>query len=241
MRAAAGQCARAHMPFLVDLPGISNFAPWSVPIRLFQERVIGNWRKSIRMSIRFSRDPAKLTKSHQAMCQRRSQNKVGAGCADDDRAFHPARSLHLHRTQSGFHCLSDAGVDRRAAVGHPSGYRSDSLAIPQSRQTRIKRCGAVARQLGKHHNKQGNVPRENQRSNKMVSKPFVAATSALALLAMTGAVYAGPSSSSLSPGPNYYATIHQGAQPDRCVWSDCAARAQSQHSVIWTRRPSRRR
>jgi hypothetical protein len=46
----------------------------------------------------------------------------------------------------------------------------------------------------------------------MISKPFVAATSALALLAMTGAVYAGPSSSSLSPGPNHYATIHQGAR-----------------------------
>ena len=52
----------------------------------------------------------------------------------------------------------------------------------------------------------------------MISKSFVAATSAFALLAMTGVVYAGPSSSSLSPGPNYYATIHQGAQPDRCVW-----------------------
>jgi hypothetical protein len=75
----------------------------------------------------------------------------------------------------------------------------------------------------------------------MISKPFVAATSAFALLAMTGAAYAGPSSSSHSPGPNYYATIHQDAQPDRCVWPDCAARAQRQHSVVWTHRPSRRR
>jgi len=75
----------------------------------------------------------------------------------------------------------------------------------------------------------------------MISKSFVAATSAFALLAMTGVVYAGPSSSSLSPGPNYYATIHQGAQPDRCVWQDCSARAQRQPSVIWTYRPSRRR
>jgi len=75
----------------------------------------------------------------------------------------------------------------------------------------------------------------------MISKSFVAATSAFALLAMTGAVYAGPSSSSLSPGRNYYATIHQGAQPDRCVWQDCSARAQRQPSVIWTHRPSRRR
>jgi hypothetical protein len=42
----------------------------------------------------------------------------------------------------------------------------------------------------------------------MISKPFVAATSALALLAMTGAVHAGPPSSSHSAGANYYATIH---------------------------------
>jgi hypothetical protein len=34
---------------------------------LFKERVIGNWRKSIRMSIRLSRNLAKLTKLHQAM------------------------------------------------------------------------------------------------------------------------------------------------------------------------------
>jgi hypothetical protein len=37
----------------------------------------------------------------------------------------------------------------------------------------------------------------------MISKPFVAATSALALLAMTGAVHAGPPSSSHSAGANY--------------------------------------
>lgn len=38
-----------------------------MPIRLFKERVICNWRKFIRMSIRRSRYPAKLTKSRQAM------------------------------------------------------------------------------------------------------------------------------------------------------------------------------
>jgi hypothetical protein len=41
----------------------------------------------------------------------------------------------------------------------------------------------------------------------MISKPFVAATSTLALLAMTGAVHAGPSSSFHSAGAYYYA-IH---------------------------------
>jgi hypothetical protein len=75
----------------------------------------------------------------------------------------------------------------------------------------------------------------------MISRRFVAAPSALALLVMTGAVYAGPSSSSLSPGPNYYATIHQVAPPDRCVWSDCTARAQSQRSAVRTHRQSRRK
>ena len=76
----------------------------------------------------------------------------------------------------------------------------------------------------------------------MISKHFVAATSALApLLAMTGAVHARPSSSSHSAGANYYATIHPRAQPDRCVWSDCAARAQSQDSVIRIYRPYRRK
>jgi hypothetical protein len=38
-----------------------------VPIRLFKERLICNWRKFIRMSIRRSRYPAKLTKLRQAM------------------------------------------------------------------------------------------------------------------------------------------------------------------------------
>ncbi len=53
-----------------------QFRPWRVPIRLVKERVIGNWRKSIRMSIRFSRNPAKQTKSHQAMWRGRASTGI---------------------------------------------------------------------------------------------------------------------------------------------------------------------
>ena len=47
-----------------------------MPIRLFKERVTCNWRKFIRMSIRRSRYPAKLTKSRQAMRSGSSLNWI---------------------------------------------------------------------------------------------------------------------------------------------------------------------
>jgi hypothetical protein len=44
--------------------------------------------------------------------------------------------------------LALRGLYRRFEIGaNPSGCRSRSLAIPQNRQNRIKRCGAVACRL----------------------------------------------------------------------------------------------
>jgi hypothetical protein len=44
--------------------------------------------------------------------------------------------------------LALRGLHRRFEIGaNPSGCRSRSLAIPQNRQNRIKRCGAVACRL----------------------------------------------------------------------------------------------
>jgi type IV secretory pathway TrbL component len=50
----------------------------------------------------------------------------------------------------------------------------------------------------------------------MIIKLFVIATSVFVLVAMGGAAYAGPATSSAGQGANYYATIQQGAQSDRC-------------------------
>jgi hypothetical protein len=47
----------------------------------------------------------------------------------------------------------------------------------------------------------------------MTSKPVVAATLALALLTMGGAAFAGPATSSASPGPGYYAAMQQVGNP----------------------------
>jgi hypothetical protein len=69
----------------------------------------------------------------------------------------------------------------------------------------------------------------------------VATTLAFVLLAMSGAASAAPGSSSANPGPNYYATIHQAAQPDRCLSPDCGAKAQLQPRAVRIHRPSRSR
>ena len=73
----------------------------------------------------------------------------------------------------------------------------------------------------------------------MISKPFIAASfGILSLLVMSGAACAAPSSSSLAPGPNYYATTHQGAQPQLYFSAQAAAKAQSHHKAVRPHRPS---
>jgi hypothetical protein len=77
----------------------------------------------------------------------------------------------------------------------------------------------------------------------MTSTTFVAATLALAVLSMGGAAYAGPATSSASPGSGYYAAMQQVTNPNeaylRTVPREHRVSAISAYATALTRAKSR--